>query len=117
MDSIKEKIPFIIGITILIALCICAYYVICEQVYEYYTKIDNTRIQTLPATEDMNYEYTLTCYNEQGKSREIKFKTSRQLREGAYLKLEFLNIAGVRNWEKVQLEELPEKVKEIYINQ
>ena len=49
-----------------------------------------------------------------GKSREIKFKTSRQLREGAYLKLEFLNIAGVRNWEEVQLEELPEKVKANY---
>ena len=114
MDSIKEKIPFIIGIIILIALCISAYYVICEQVYEYYTKIDNTRIQALPATEDLNYEYTLTCYSEQGKSREIIFKTSRQLREGAYLKLEFLNIAGVRNWEEVQLEELPEKVRTNY---
>lgn len=114
MENIKEKIPFIIGITILIALCIFAYYVICEQVYEYYTKIDNSKIQTLPATEDMNYEYTLTCYTEQGKSREIKFKTSRQLREGAYLKLEFLNIAGVRNWEEVQLEELPEKVRTNY---
>lgn len=111
MENIKEKIPFIIGIIILIVLCIGAYYVICEQVYEYYTKIDNSKIQTLPATDDMNYEYTLTCYNEQGKLREIKFKTSRQLREGAYLKLEFLNIAGVRNWEEVQLNELPEKVR------
>ena len=114
MENIKEKIPFIIGIIILIALCIFAYYAICEQVFEYYTKIDNSKIKPLPATEDMNYEYTLTCYSEQGKSREIKFKTSRQLREGAYLKLEFLNIAGVRNWEEVQFEELPEKVRVNY---
>lgn len=114
MENRKEKIPFMIGITILIALCIFAYYVICEQVYEYYTQIDNNKVQVLPTTEDMNYEYTLTCYNKKGKSREIKFKTSRQLREGAYLKLEFLNIAGVRNWEEVQLEELPEKVRTNY---
>ncbi len=114
MEDIKEKIPFIIGIIILIALCIFAYYSICEQVFEYYTKIDNSKIKLLPATEDMKYEYTLTCYNEQGKSREIKFKTIRQLREGAYLKLEFLNIAGVRNWEEVQFDELPEKVRGNY---
>ena len=58
----------------------------------------------------MKYEYTLDSYNENGKKKEIKFKTSRELKEDAYLMLE-VRILGVHSWKEVQVNELPEKVK------
>ena len=45
------------------------------------------------------------------KEKEIKFKTSRELREDAYLELEVMQIRGVVNWREVQQDELPEDVK------
>ena len=68
----------------------------------------------LPASEDMRYEYTLTAYNERGKEKELTFKTSRELREDAYLKLDTMFLRGVINWEEVQFEELPDEVKASY---
>lgn len=50
---------------------------------------------------------------ENGKKKEIKFKTSRELREEAYLKLEVM-ATGVHAWEEVQYDELPDKVKTNY---
>ena len=61
----------------------------------------------------MKYEYTLDCYNETGKKRELKFKTSRELKEDAFLKLE-VKTFGVHSWEEVQYNELPEKVQANY---
>ena len=62
---------------------------------------------------NMKYEYTLDCYNENGKKRELKFKTSRELKEDAFLKLE-VKTFGVHSWEEVQYNELPEKVQTNY---
>ena len=59
----------------------------------------------------MRYEYILTAYNKNGKEKEVKFKTSRELREGAYLELDLMQMRGVVNWREVQENELPEKVK------
>jgi len=64
----------------------------------------------ISATDEMKYEYTLDCYNENGKKKEIKFKTSRELKEDAYLMLE-VRTFGVHTWKEVQTNELPEKVK------
>ena len=77
----------------------------------YYTKVDNTKIAALPADEDMKYEYTLDCYNQSGKRRKLKFKTSRELKEGAYLLLE-VRAFGVHSWEEVFYDDLPQKVQE-----
>lgn len=62
----------------------------------------------------MKYEYTLDCYNEKENKKEMKSKTSRELKEGAFLKLE-VKTFGVHNWEEVQYGELPEKVQTNYI--
>lgn len=59
MDSIKEKIPMIIAVIVAIALCGVAYYFLVYQQSNYYTQIDNTKIQSISATDDMKYEYTL----------------------------------------------------------
>ena len=58
-----------------------------------------------------NLEYTLTAYNKNGKEKEVQFKTSRELREGAYLELDIMQMRGVVNWREVQQNELPEDVK------
>lgn len=47
------------------------------------------------------------------KKRELKFKTSRELKEDAFLKLE-VKTFGVYSWEEVQYNELPEKVQTNY---
>ena len=49
-----------------------------------------------------------------GKSKEITFQTTRELREDAYLKLKVMMTRGVVNWEEVQFDEMPESVQEQY---
>ena len=111
MEDFKEKIPMIIAVIIVIALMIGAYYFLFVHKTVYYTQIDNTKIEELSGDEDMRYQYTLTAYNKNGKEKEIQFKTSRELKEGAYLELGVMSIRGVVNWREVQQEELPDDVK------
>lgn len=70
-------------------------------------------MEKLSSPDDMKYEYTLDCYNEKGKKKELKFKTSRELKEDVFLKLE-VKTFGVHSWEEVQYDELPEKVQTNY---
>jgi uncharacterized protein (TIGR01655 family) len=113
METIKEKIIVIIGIVLVIALCCGAYYMLVYQSSDYYTQIDNTKVEKI-SKHNMNYEYTLISYNKNGKSKEITFQTTRELREDAYLKLKVMMTRGVVNWEEVQFDEMPETVQEQY---
>lgn len=113
MKNINKVLSFIFVI-IAVFLCILAYYLFVMQSTDYYTKIDNSKILELPVTDSMKYEYSLLSYNGGGNSKEIKFKTERILKEGAYLKLDYMITRGVVSWEEVTYEELPEKVKEKY---
>lgn len=113
MEDIKEKIPMIIAVIIAIAICGIAFYFMEFHQAVYYTKIDNTRVEKISANDDMKYQYTLDCYNENGKKKELKFKTSRELKEDAFLKLEVKTL-GVHSWEEVQYDELPKKVQTNY---
>lgn len=115
MEDIKEKMPIVIGVIVFIALCAVAYYFLFIKETVYYTQIDNTKIQEVTGS-DMKYEYTLDCYKENGKKKTIKFKTSRELREDAYLIIEYMEITGVHSWAEVQYDELPKKVQEKYSN-
>ena len=117
MESLKEKIPMIIAVVIVIILLIGAYYFMFVYKTVYYVQIDNTKIEQVSASDDMKYEYTLTAYNKNGKEKEVKFKTSRELREGAYLKLDVMLLRGVINWKEVELNELPEKTKKVMNNE
>ena len=111
MEDLKEKLPIIIAVIIVIALIVEAYYFLVVHKDQYYTQIDNTKIQEISGSDDMKYKYTLTAYNKNGKEKEVKFKTSRELREGAYLELDVMQMRGVINWREVQQDELPEDVK------
>lgn len=110
MESLREKMPMIIVVILAIAICCVAFYFLENYESVYYTQIDNSKIAKITNSDDMKYEYTLDCYSENGKKKEIKFKTSRELREDAYLILE-VRTFGVHLWKEVQENELPEKVK------
>ena len=111
MEDFKEKIPMIIAIIVVIALVVGAVYLLFIQKNIYYTQIDNTKIEQVSSTDNMKYQYKLTAYNENGKAKEIEFKTSRELREGSYLELEVMTMRWVVSWREVQTENLPDKVK------
>lgn len=110
MENMKEKIPMLIAIIVAIIILGTALYFIEYYEVVYYTKIDNSKIAKISSADDMKYEYTLDCYNENGGKKEIKFKTSRELRQDAYLLLE-VKVMGVHNWKEVQVSELPDKVQ------
>ena len=111
MEDFKEKLPIIIAVIIMIALMIGAYYFLVVHKDQYYTQIDNTKMEEVSGTDDMKYQYTLTAYNKNGKVKDVQFKTSRELREGSYLELDVMQMRGVINWREVQQDELPDDVK------
>lgn len=113
MENIKEKMPIMITAIIALVICGLACYFFENYQSVYYTQVDNAKVERISASDDMKYEYTLDCYNEKGKKKNLKFKTSRELREGAYLALEIKTL-GVHSWKEVQEDELPEKVREQY---
>ncbi len=114
MESLKEKLPVIVMVMIAIAICGVVLYKMEFGEDVYYTQIDNTKIEKISSDDNMKYRYTLKCYKENGKEKELTFKTSRELREDSYLKLEVKPISGVHSWKEVQYNELPEKVKTNY---
>ena len=57
----------IIAVIIAIAICGIAFYFMEFHQAVYYTKIDNTRVEKISANDDMKYQYTLDCYNENDK--------------------------------------------------
>ena len=111
METFKEKLPIIIVIIIVIALMFGLFYFLVLHKNLYYTQIDNTKVQQVSNSDDMKYQYTLMAYNKNGKKKEIQFKTSRELREDAYLELEVMQIRGVTTWNDVQAQALPDEVK------
>lgn len=114
MEDLKEKLPMIIIGIIAVAICIGAIYFMEYKSFTYYTQIDNTKIEKVSSDDDMKYEYTLECYSKNGNKKELKFKTSRELRESAYLELDVKPVFGVHSWKEVQYNELPSKVQEKY---
>ncbi len=77
-----------------------------------YTRVDNACIRD-SGDSDMPYEYTLTAYDERGRSRDVAFKTTRELRDGAYLMMRVLPVRGVVSWEEVALEDVPSAARDM----
>lgn len=106
----KDKLPVIISFSIFVFLFGLLYYLCVYQSTAYYTRIDNMNVEQLTSS-DMKYEYHLVCYNASGKAKNISFKTSRKLRNGAYLQLEVMMIRGVKEWWEVSFDDLPAVVQ------
>ena len=105
------KLILLAIVGIVIVLAVGAYYFLVVHKDQYYTQIDNTKIEELSGSDDMKYQYTLTAYSKNGKEKEIQFKTSRELREGAYLELDVMQMRGVVNWREIEQNNLPDDVK------
>lgn len=114
MEVLRDKASTIIGVLVLILLCGIAYYLLVEESSFYYTQVDNTKVEFLSSSRNMQYQYTLTSYTEFGVTKEIKFKTTRKLREGAFLKMKVMITRGVTSWQEVSYQELPNKIKTWY---
>lgn len=114
MQDMKDKLCLIALIIIFITLCGLAYYFLVYQTKEYYVQIDNTKVEYLTTTDNMKYKYVLTALDETGKEKQVEFKTTRELKEKAYLQLDVMAFRGVVSWNEVQREELPDKVRERY---
>lgn len=87
----------------------------------YYTQVDNSRIErvhssggVIDLTGGLEYSYTLVAYKENGAAEDISFGMSRELREGAFLRLEVAPVRGVVDWSEVRYDELPEAVRRYY---
>lgn len=83
---------------------------------DYFTQIDNNMIKPISEHGGMHYSYTLPAYNNNGESRDLKFETSRELREDAFLKLNVVSIRGVVSWEEVDYNDLPDSVRAVFPN-
>lgn len=112
-----KKVGIIAAVTLLVICLAGGAYLVLDRMENhdefYYTQVDNSRIKELKSSsDDMKYEYALESFDENGGSRELRFKTVRELREGAYLKLELRALGLVYSWEEVEYDALPEKVRE-----
>lgn len=87
----------------------------------YYVQIDNSKMEqgkqrdsVIDLHGGMAYSYTLPAYDEKGGGKEITFGTSRELKEGAFIRLTVMPIRGVIEWSEVQRNELPMAVQSHY---
>lgn len=109
----KKIIGIVSVICVLLLICCAAggmWYLENRQNF-FYTKVDNSKVSELPPGEDMKYKYSLECYSEKGKKKSLTFKTSKILREDAYLMLEVRSF-GVHKWEEIEYDKLPSIVQE-----
>lgn len=117
----KKKILFVIGGVFLIAICFGVFLLSGTGSTYYYSRIDNSKIEkadtnggVIDFNGSMDYSYTLRSYDENGKERDITFGTSKELKEGAFIRLTVMPIRGVLEWSEIQYDELPIGVQEQY---
>lgn len=121
-ETMKNRIIARVGVTALAVLGFCIVFTglrLGTAGSYYYVRIDNSKIRendskggVVDFKGSLDYLYTLPAYNEKGREKEITFGTSRQLREGAYLKLSVSPLRGVVEWKEVEYEELSADVLE-----
>ena len=120
----KKQMKIAIGAAavLLIGLAgFCAWFLSGSGSTEYYSQIDNSKVEQVDAKGgvislkgNLPYSYTLLSYDEDGSEKEITFGTSRELRDGAFIRLTFMPIRGVLDWSEVQYDELPAAVQAHY---
>ena len=115
----KKGILFGIGAFVLVAVCV--FFLLEAGSTYYYSQIDNSKMEQVESRGgvinfkgSMDYSYTLFSYNEGGTGKDITFGTSRELKEGAFIRLTVMPIRGVLEWKEVQYDELPAAVQDQY---
>ena len=120
----KKKLKIIIGVVAVFLIGLvgfCAWFLSGSGSTEYYAQIDNTKVEqadsdggVISFKGNLPYSYTLLSYDENGSEKEITFGTSRELREGAFIRLTVMPVRGVLDWSEVQYDELPAAVQNHY---
>jgi len=77
----------------------------------YYAVVDNDGKYGAENKGFARWEYKFKGYNESGQEQKIAMTASKHLRIGAYLKIRSKGSYGME-WEEVQIDEIPRKVKE-----
>lgn len=120
----KKKMFVGMGVVVAVILgliCFCIWFLLGAGAADYYTQIDNNKIERMDSREGvidlhggMPYSYTLLSYDERGDEKDISFGTERELKEGAFVRLTVLPVRGVLEWSEVEYEELPAAVRKKY---
>ena len=120
----KKQVKIAIGAVAVLLIGLigfCAWFLSGVGSAEYYSQIDNSKIEQVDSKGgvinlkgSLPYAYTLLCYDENGSEKEITFGTSRELRDGAFIRLTVMPIRGVLDWSEVQYDELPTAVQNHY---
>ena len=99
-------------------ICLCMWFLSGAGSTYYYAQIDNRKIErtssrggVIDLHGGMDYSYTLPACNEDGTEKDITFGTSRELKEGAFIRLTVMPVRGVLEWSEVQYDELPAAVQ------
>lgn len=104
----KENAAIILAVLAFIILCGLSYYLLIIKETPYYSIIDNTQYEKISERE---YRYSLVSYQANGKAKRIKFVTTRELIEGAYIKLDVMFLRGVVRWEEVDYNDIPKNAQ------
>ena len=120
----KKKVKIVMGTAAVLLIGLigfCAWFLSGSGSTEYYAQIDNSKVEQVDTKGgvisfkgNLPYSYTLLSYDENGGEKEITFGTSRELREGAFIRLTVMPVRGVLDWSEVQYDELPAAVQNHY---
>lgn len=103
-------------------VCLCGWLILGEG-SAYYAQVDNSKMEQPGGTEGvinlngnggLRYSYTLPAFDEKGRARELTFGASKELKEGAFIRLKVMSFRGVLEWSEVQYDELPDAVRALY---
>ncbi len=120
----KKKVKIVMGAAAVLLIGLigfCTWFLSGSGSTEYYAQIDNSKVEqvdvkggVISLKGNLPYSYTLTAYDEKGGEKEITFGTSRELKEGAFIRLTVMPVRGVLDWSEVQYDELPAAVQAHY---
>ena len=120
----KKKVKIAVGVAAVLLIGLigfCAWFLLGFGSAEYYSQIENSKIEQVDSkggvinlNGNLPYSYTLLCYDENGSERKITFGTSKELRDGAFIRLTVMPVRGVLDWSEMQYDELPVTVQNHY---
>ena len=100
----KKKLSIGIAVVVIIVvgfIGFCMWFLSGTGSTYYFSQIDNSKIEQTESkggvinfSGSMDYSYTLFSYDENGKGKDITFGTSKELKEGAFIRLTVMPIQG-----------------------
>lgn len=109
----KRIMAAVLGVLVLGALAGAFYLTNTDNSSTWYVRVDDAVAQDKGGGDEERWEYTLDAYDGGGAHRQLTFTAGKRLKDGAYLRLEYLPVREVVSWEEVQPEQLPQVVYEL----